>query len=73
MADPDRTERFIDQVLALAKAFAICGARDEANALRDDIRLFIGVRSAILKIQNPAFAPGSSKVEIDTCYQSTRQ
>ena len=30
MADPDRTERFLDQVLALAKAFALCGARDEA-------------------------------------------
>ncbi len=30
MADPDRTARFLDQVLALAKAFALCGARDEA-------------------------------------------
>ena len=66
MADPDRTERFVDQVLALAKAFALCGARDEADAIRDDIRLFIGVRSAILKIQNPVTTPGSSQVEVDT-------
>ena len=66
MSDPDRTERFVDQVLALAKAFALCGARDEADAIRDDIRLFVGVRSAILKIQNPATTPGSSQVEIDT-------
>jgi type I restriction enzyme, R subunit len=66
MSDPDRTERFTDQVLALAKAFALCGARDEADAIRDDIRLFIGVRSAILKIQNPVITPGPSHVEIDT-------
>jgi len=66
MSDPDRTERFTDQVLALAKAFALCGARDEADAIRDDIRLFIGVRSAILKIQNPVNTPGPSHVEIDT-------
>lgn len=66
MSDPDRTERFTDQVLALAKAFALCGARDEADAIRDDIRLFIGVRSAILKIQNPATTPGPNHVEIDT-------
>ena len=66
MSDPDRTERFVDQVLALAKAFALCGARDEAEPIRDDIRLFIGVRSAILKIQNPAVTPTRGAVEIDT-------
>jgi type I restriction enzyme R subunit len=66
MSDPDRTERFVDQVLALAKAFTLCGARDEADPIRDDIRLFIGVRSAILKIQNPDINPNRSHVEIDT-------
>lgn len=67
MADPDRTERFNDQVLALAKAFALCGARDEAAAIRNDIRMFIDVRSAILKIQNPESGRGGSgAVEIDT-------
>lgn len=66
MSDPDRAERFVDQVLALAKAFALCGGRDEAEALRDDIRLFIGVRSAILKIQNPVLTPTRGAVEIDT-------
>jgi type I restriction enzyme R subunit len=67
MSDPDRTERFTDQVLALAKAFALCGARDEAQAIADDVRLFIDVRSAILKIQNPdAGRGGSGGVEIDT-------
>src|SRR5690625_1565522 len=67
MADPDRTTRFNDQVLALAKAFALAGARDEAATIRDDVRLFTDVRAAILKIQNPdSGRGGSSAVEIDT-------
>ena len=59
MSDPDRTERFTDQVLAMAKAFALCGARDEAQAIVDDVRLFVDVRSAILKIQNPDAGRGA--------------
>lgn len=67
MADPDRTPRFNDQVLALAKVFALCGARDEAAEIQDDVRLFIGVRAAILKILNPdAGRGGVGAVEIDT-------
>ncbi|GEK80143.1 DEAD/DEAH box helicase [Agrococcus baldri] len=67
MGDPDRTSRFNDQVLALAKAFALAGARDEAAAIRDDIRLFTDVRAAILKIQNPdSGRGGAGAVEIDT-------
>lgn len=67
MADPDRTKRFNDQVLALAKAFALAGARDEAAAIRNDVRLFTDVRAAILKIQNPdSGRGGSGAVEIDT-------
>jgi len=67
MADPDRTQRFLDQVLALAKAYALCGSRDEAAAIRNDARLFADVRAAIQKIQNPdAGRGGSGAVEIDT-------
>lgn len=67
MADPDRTTRFNDQVLALAKAFALAGARDEAAAIRNDVRLFTDVRAAILKIQNPDSGKGGSgAAEIDT-------
>lgn len=67
MGDPDRTERYLDQVLALAKAFALCGARDEAVAIRNDVRLFADVRAAIIKIQNPdSGRGGSGAVEIDT-------
>ena len=67
MADPDRTARFLDQVLALTKAFALCGSRDEAAAIRNDVRMFADVRAAILKIQNPdSGRGGSGAVEIDT-------
>jgi type I restriction enzyme R subunit len=67
MADPDRTERYLDQVLALTKAFAMCGSRDEAAAVRDDVRLFADVRAAIIKIQNPGSGrAGSGAVELET-------
>ena len=67
MADPDRMARYLDQVLALAKAFALCGARDEATAIRSDVRMFADVRAAIIKIQNPdSGRAGSGAVEIDT-------
>jgi type I restriction enzyme R subunit len=65
MADPDRTARFLDQVLALAKAFALCGAHDAAAAIRNDVRMFTDVRAAILKIQNPD-SGRSGAVELDT-------
>lgn len=67
MADPDRTQRFLDQVLALAKAYALAASRDEAASIRDDARLFADVRAAIIKIQNPdSGRGGSGAVEIDT-------
>lgn len=67
MADPDRTTRYNDQVLALAKAYALAGATEEAAEIRDDVRLFTDVRAAILKILNPdSGRGGSGAVEIDT-------
>jgi type I restriction enzyme R subunit len=67
IADPDRTERFLDQVLALAKAYALAASRDEAIEIRDDAGLFADVRAAIIKIQNPdSGRGGSGAVEIDT-------
>ncbi|MGY1771633.1 type I restriction endonuclease subunit R [Blastococcus sp. SYSU D00813] len=67
MADPDRTKRFLDQVLALTKAFALCGARDEAATVRNDVRLFADVRAAIVKLQSPdSGSAGTGGVELDT-------
>ncbi len=53
MSDPDRQTRYLDQVLALTKAYALCASRDEALAIRNDVRLFGDVRAAILKLENP--------------------
>jgi type I restriction enzyme R subunit len=53
MADLDRKTRFLDQVLALTKVFALCGSRDEAAAIRNDVRMFADVRAAIIKIERP--------------------
>ena len=67
MADPDRQKRYLDQVLALVKAYALAGAREEAEAIRNDVRLFADVRAATLKILNPdAGRGGVGAVEIDT-------
>lgn len=67
MGDPDRTKRFLDQVLALVKASTLCASRPEAESLQNDIRLFADVRSAIMKIQSPdSGSGGSGAVEIDT-------
>lgn len=67
LADDDRTKRFNDQVLALAKAYALCASRDEAVEIHDDVRMFTDVRSAILKIIHPDSGQGGSGVDdIDT-------
>jgi type I restriction enzyme, R subunit len=68
MADPDRKTRYLDQVLALTKAFALCGSRDEAAAIRNDVRMFADVRAAIIKIESPESgrAGTGQQVELDT-------
>ena len=65
MSDPDRKTRYLDQVLALSKPFALCASRDEALAIRNDVRLFAGVRAAILKIENPDSGRAGSKAGVE--------
>ena len=65
MSDPDRKTRYLDQVLALTKAFALCASRDEALAIRNDVRLFAGVLAAILKIENPDSGRAGSKAGVE--------
>lgn len=69
LADPDRKVRYVDQVLALTKAFALAGAREEALAIRDDVRFFADVRSAIVKLDRegePGRGGMGGSVEVDT-------
>lgn len=53
LSDEDITKRYNDQVLALAKAYALVASRPEAEAIHDDVRLFTDVRAAALKILDP--------------------
>ncbi|MCB1005071.1 MAG: DUF3387 domain-containing protein, partial [Acidimicrobiales bacterium] len=67
LADPDRKARFLDQTLALAKAFALCGATDEARGIRDDVKLFADVRALIVKLDREGDGAGSGgTAELDT-------
>ena len=50
LGDLDRRARFMAQVLALLKLFALAGATDEAMAVRDDVRLFAETRGQIAKL-----------------------
>jgi type I restriction enzyme R subunit len=52
LEDPDRKSRFMDQTLALLKAFALAGASEETFAIRDDTVFFSNVRSAIAKLDS---------------------
>lgn len=67
LSDPDRKSRYLDQVLSLTKAFALCGARDEAMVIRDDVKLFADVRSSIAKLDREGDGPRSpGSAEMDT-------
>ena len=67
LADPDRKARYLDQVLALVKAFALSGTRDEAMTIRDDVKLFADVRSAIVKVDHEGAGPREpGSAEVDT-------
>ena len=45
----DGKKRFLDNVLAITKAFSLCGTLDEARALRKEIAFFSAIKAAIVK------------------------
>ncbi|KKW68758.1 DEAD/DEAH box helicase [Lampropedia cohaerens] len=45
----DGKQRFLDAMLGVSKAFALCSTLDEAAALRTEIAFFSAVRAAIVK------------------------
>ncbi|NNN21371.1 MAG: type I restriction endonuclease subunit R, partial [Acidimicrobiales bacterium] len=69
LADLDRKARFLDQVLALIKSFALAGASSEALAIRNDVKFFTDIRSYILKLERHGSPDGSGRGgsdELDT-------
>ena len=45
----DGKQRFCDSVLAMTKAFALCGVLDKALALRDEVAFLQAVRALLIK------------------------
>ena len=67
LADLDRKERFLDQTLALLKAYALAGATDETMPIRNDVRLFADVRAQIVKLDaGPLTGGGKGTDEMET-------
>lgn len=48
----DGKKRFLDQVLAITKAYSICSTLDEAKELRKEIAFFSAIKAAISKFTN---------------------
>ncbi|MGV6816914.1 MAG: type I restriction endonuclease subunit R [Thiotrichales bacterium] len=45
----DGKKRFLDSVLAMTKAFSLCGTLDEAKSLRVEIAFFSAIKAAMIK------------------------
>jgi type I restriction enzyme R subunit len=45
----DGKKRFLDNVLAITKAFSLCGTLDEAKVLRKEIAFYSAIKAAIIK------------------------
>lgn len=61
-AQQDGSERLTQAVLELSKAFALCGAHDEALEVRDEVAFFQAVKVAITKISGSS---ARSQAELD--------
>ena len=69
LADPDRKARFLDQTLALLKAFSLAGASDDTMAIRDDTKFFADIRGYIVKLDKegtPGRGGAGGSEELDT-------
>lgn len=51
LAEPDRKARFMDQTLALLKAFSLAGATDATLEIRDDTKFFADIRGYVSKLE----------------------
>lgn len=45
----DGKKRYLDEILALSKAFSLCGTLDEARACREEVAFFQAIKSVIQK------------------------
>ncbi len=69
LGDLDRKARFLDQTLALLRAFALAGASDATAAILDDTKFFADVRGYITKLDKegqPGRSGSGGTDELDT-------
>lgn len=57
LTEPDGKDRFIKAVLELTKAFALAAAREEATAIRDEVRFFQAVKAQLVKYERGKVTP----------------
>jgi type I restriction enzyme R subunit len=63
----DGRDRFVDIVVALERAFGLCGARDEALAVRDEVAFFQTVKAMIVK--STLGKSGVAHVDVESALQ----
>jgi type I restriction enzyme R subunit len=66
LGDPERKKRFMDQTLALSKAFALAVPDARALAIRDPVGLFQAVRAQIAKLDIAGVEGGRSRADVET-------
>ena len=64
LGQDDGRDRFVDIVVALERAFGLCGARDEALAVRDEVAFFQTVKAMIVK--STVGPGGGGQVDVET-------
>ena len=52
----DGKKRYLDEVLALTKAFSLCGTLDEAKSYKEEVAFFQAVKAVIQKVRRTAKA-----------------
>lgn len=65
-ADPDRKRRFLDETLALVKAYSLAVPHEATDRLRDDVAFFQAVRSNLAKTAASGADGRPSDEELDT-------
>ena len=63
-AKEDGRDRLLDIVAPLEKAFGLCGARDEAIAVRDEVAFFQTMKAMVLK--SSVERSGKSHIDVET-------
>ena len=64
LSQDDGRDRFVDIVVGLERAFGLCGARDEALAVRDEVAFFQTVKAMIVK--STVGAGGGAQLDVET-------